>query len=568
MMEVQKYNFINIITVSKINYYRRMSSSEDSSSHICKVLEKSHGLSRPTKATIESPTLISSSWAQLVFSGGERRSSSSDVDSLVYRSPTFSLLKTHLRVFDGNRLIKSVELKDHHGVIYNTENSSIAEHGSLLAYIAEEKRPTNTRYFEKKNHRNLVWLEQTDSESLESFPIKILTSKDLNDEYYPMSVQFKSKDILVGVGLPTKSAYRLGLRSCSNRPSIIFQINRDGTDFKILYGASAQSNSREVRTTTNGDVFWFSRDLYEKLHPGPHLTEVNLMGIVGGSDPEIIVKSSDAKFFDQVAPKRISLNDDTLILNTIVDGMTLCPSIVHVKEKCIELMENARNISVLDSQYGFVVGIKCSPIEPWSLVSAKASERVFKPLINHDGSLPERIYKPLYLKAHGGNKLPFNAIFVGPSPSGDDKTPLIVIPHGGPHCVKSSSYSQMLNFFIELGFSVLLVNYRGSLGYGDESVHGLLGNVGKDDVEDCIQALQECLKTNSHLNDKEIFLWGASHGGFLVTHLAGQYPELFTAIVALNPVINIASMASATDIPDWCFNESGFPFHYKYSFDP
>ncbi|XP_040581996.1 acylamino-acid-releasing enzyme [Lepeophtheirus salmonis] len=383
-----------------------------------------------------------------------------------------------------------------------------------------------------------------------------------------MSVQFKSKDILVGVGLPTKSAYRLGLRSCSNRPSIIFQINRDGTDFKILYGASAQSNSREVRTTTNGDVFWFSRDLYEKLHPGPHLTELNLMGIVGGSDPEIIVKSSDAKFFDQVAPKRISLNDDTLILNTIVDGMTLCPSIVHVKEKCIELMENARNISVLDSQYGFVVGIKCSPIEPWSLVSAKASERVFKPLINHDGSLPERIYKPLYLKAHGGNKLPFNAIFVGPSPSGDDKTPLIVIPHGGPHCVKSSSYSQMLNFFIELGFSVLLVNYRGSLGYGDESVHGLLGNVGKDDVEDCIQALQECLKTNSHLNDKEIFLWGASHGGFLVTHLAGQYPELFTAIVALNPVINIASMASATDIPDWCFNESGFPFHYNTPLTP
>uniref|UniRef100_A0A0K2UJQ3 Acylaminoacidreleasing enzymelike [Bombyx mori] n=1 Tax=Lepeophtheirus salmonis TaxID=72036 RepID=A0A0K2UJQ3_LEPSM len=97
-------------------------------------------------------------------------------------------------------------------------------------------------------------------------------------------------------------------------------------------------------------------------------------------------------------------------------------------------------------------------------------------MINHDGSLPERIYKPLYLKAHGGNKLPFNAIIFGPSPSGDDKTPLIVIPHGGPHCATtSSSYSLELNFFIELGFSVLLVNNIGSLGYVDESVHGLLG---------------------------------------------------------------------------------------------
>lgn len=43
----------------------------------------------------------------------------------------------------------------------------------------------------------------------------------------------------------------------------------------------------------------------------------------------------------------------------------------------------------------------------------------------------------------------------------------------------------------------------------------------------------------------------SSHGGFLSGHLIGQFPDIFRVAAMRNPVTNIASMVTATDIPDW-----------------
>ena len=52
-------------------------------------------------------------------------------------------------------------------------------------------------------------------------------------------------------------------------------------------------------------------------------------------------------------------------------------------------------------------------------------------------------------------------------PKSDSKTPLIVVPHGGPHSMTHAGYIPSYRFLASLGYAVLHVNYRGSVGFGE-----------------------------------------------------------------------------------------------------
>ncbi|XP_023642014.1 acylamino-acid-releasing enzyme isoform X1 [Capsella rubella] len=153
-----------------------------------------------------------------------------------------------------------------------------------------------------------------------------------------------------------------------------------------------------------------------------------------------------------------------------------------------------------------------------------------------------------------GAKKPIEAIYVSASKS-DKCDPLVVVIHGGPHSLSPSSFSNSLAYLSSIGNSLLIVNYRGSLGFDDDALQSLPGKVGSQDVQDVLTAVDYAIDMG-FADASRITLLGGSHGGFLTTHLIGQAPDKFVAAVARNHVCNLASMVGISDIPDWCFFEA------------
>jgi dipeptidyl aminopeptidase/acylaminoacyl peptidase len=74
-------------------------------------------------------------------------------------------------------------------------------------------------------------------------------------------------------------------------------------------------------------------------------------------------------------------------------------------------------------------------------------------------------------------------------------------------------------YSIFLADTVSLVNYTGSLGFGESHVRKLLGQCGTLDVQDCIASVNHLIDIGiSERDPSKQFVLGASHGGFLSAH--------------------------------------------------
>ncbi|KAK9690781.1 hypothetical protein RND81_09G153400 [Saponaria officinalis] len=211
-------------------------------------------------------------------------------------------------------------------------------------------------------------------------------------------------------------------------------------------------------------------------------------------------------------------------------------------------------------QYGLLLKEPSSSVSwSWQDVSSpvfKCSKEVASSLSSLSFCIMKIPVRGVSKDASEGASKPFEAIFVSAKTEKNGScNPLIVVLHGGPHSVMTSGFSKSLAFLSSIGYNLLIVNYRGSLGFGEEALQSLPGKVGQQDVGDVLTAI-DCIVEMKLADPSKISVIGGSHGGFLTTHLIGQAPEKFAAAVARNPVCNLALMSGTTDIPEWCFVEA------------
>jgi dipeptidyl aminopeptidase/acylaminoacyl peptidase len=113
--------------------------------------------------------------------------------------------------------------------------------------------------------------------------------------------------------------------------------------------------------------------------------------------------------------------------------------------------------------------------------------------------------------------------------------PTVVAVHGGPTWHDSDSFSPSAAAWVDHGYAVLEVNYRGSTGYGSAWRDALEAKVGFVELED-IAAVHQALVERGVVDPARSVLTGASWGGYLTLLGLGTQPDRWTLGVAEVPV--------------------------------
>ena len=120
-------------------------------------------------------------------------------------------------------------------------------------------------------------------------------------------------------------------------------------------------------------------------------------------------------------------------------------------------------------------------------------------------------------------------------PPGTGPWPTILYTHGGPTSVQQPTFSALTQAWVDQGFALLSVNYRGSMTFGDSFREALTGNIGIPDVEDVVAAHRWLIESGVADPDR-IIKNGYSYGGYLTLQALGTHPDLWAAGVAGAPI--------------------------------
>ncbi|TMW69528.1 hypothetical protein Poli38472_001684 [Pythium oligandrum] len=136
--------------------------------------------------------------------------------------------------------------------------------------------------------------------------------------------------------------------------------------------------------------------------------------------------------------------------------------------------------------------------------------------------------------------------------------PVIMDVHGGPHGNLPVEYCAVFEYATALGFAIVSVNYRGSIGYGLRPLESVIGRVGTQDVYDSHYGLLHVIETSDLPLDKtKLHCVGGSHGGSIVSHLISQFPGVYRSAFTRNLVTNFPSQFITSDILDWVLAITG-----------
>jgi dipeptidyl aminopeptidase/acylaminoacyl peptidase len=162
-----------------------------------------------------------------------------------------------------------------------------------------------------------------------------------------------------------------------------------------------------------------------------------------------------------------------------------------------------------------------------------------------------------HLAFTGEDGTPVEGWFMKPV-NGQAPYPTILYIHGGPH----QGWGHMFNFDAQMlagaGYGVLLINYRGTSGYGDEFSTMINGDLGRLEYADLMAGVDYGIEQGL-VDESRMGVAGLSNGGYLTCWIVG-HTDRFKAAVPENPIINQLSWYGVCDLgPSFPETTAGHP---------
>lgn len=127
---------------------------------------------------------------------------------------------------------------------------------------------------------------------------------------------------------------------------------------------------------------------------------------------------------------------------------------------------------------------------------------------------------------------------IGLDPGG--RYPLVAVIHGGPHGQQGPAFNSKAQIYAGAGFASLMVNYRGSTGYGQKFADAIFGDQNGGDAKDVLGGVSAAIAKYPWIDRNALFVEGVSYGGQLTNWLVTQ-TDRFKAATSLAGISNLVS---------------------------
>ena len=164
--------------------------------------------------------------------------------------------------------------------------------------------------------------------------------------------------------------------------------------------------------------------------------------------------------------------------------------------------------------------------------------------------IEELDWKPVehfWFTSKKGRKI-HNLVVTPPGFDPAKKYPLFALIHGGPHGMWKDQFFTRWNYHLlgAPGYVLLLTDYTGSTGYGEEFAQTIQGDPLKTPADEINQAVDEAIAKYSYIDSTRLAAGGASYGGHLANWLEATTTR-YKCLISHAGLINLESQWGTSD---------------------